>query len=83
METIDGFENFNLIENASEPTYIVSGSGHAWYYSIERKSMVMINRGTLCLPMEESAGSPGKVLCQAGNEIVYIPLREIIELGWN
>ena len=79
MESIDDLE---LVETLSEPTYIVSGSGYAWYYSIEKKSMVMINRGATCLPLDDTE-SDDKILCQAGNEIVYIPSQEIIELGWN
>tara|TARA_B100000131_G_C17882243_1_gene518784 strand:+ start:234 stop:473 length:240 start_codon:yes stop_codon:yes gene_type:complete len=79
---MDSISDLDLTEAASEPTYIVSGSGHAWYYSIEKKSMVMINRGATCLPLDDTESSE-KILCQAGNEIVYIPAQEIIELGWN
>ncbi len=79
---MESIEDLYAVENLSEPTYIVSGSGYAWYYSIERKSMVMINRGVTCLPLDDAQGSE-KILCQAGNEIVYIPSKEIIELGWN
>ena len=66
----------------SEPTYIVSGSGTGWFYSVEKKTMVCVPRGTPVYVLEAMSGSR-KTMCQAGNEIVYIPGNEILEIGWN
>ena len=67
----------------TEPNYVVSGSGTGWYYSIEKKSMVRVQRGGSVFILEDFVSGSDKIMCQAGNEIVYIPASEILEIGWN
>ncbi len=67
----------------AEQNYVVSGSGSAWYYSIEKKSMVRVQRGGTVFLLEDFVSGSEKLMCQTGNEIVYIPATEILEIGWN
>ena len=67
----------------SEPSYVVSGSGKGWYYSVEKKSIIPIQRGSAVYMLEDFVSGSDRIMCQAGNEIVYIPASDILEIGWN
>tara|TARA_B100000214_G_C23834888_1_gene565988 strand:- start:332 stop:622 length:291 start_codon:yes stop_codon:yes gene_type:complete len=76
-----------LLSQTSEPYYIISGSGDAWYHDVETKQLVMVSRGTEIVPMPEDPNNQladdGMVLARAPYRFLWIPENEILEIGWN
>ena len=68
---------------ASQPVYILSGSGFSWYYSDIKRTMVRVSRGSECIFCEEDPGNSKKYIVQIGTEVFSVPRDELLEVGWN
>ena len=71
----------DVSQDAELPSYVISGSGTAWYFDPETKFMVNIARGTEVLPVEDLEG--GKTLVRSPFNFLVMPSDEIIEIGFN
>ena len=80
----EAFSDLLLLDGgSSEPYYVISGSGLAWYLDPESKQFVQISRGTEVVPVDDPDAGSDRVLVRAPYRFLLVPPDEILEIGWN
>jgi len=67
----------------ASPQYVISGSGWGYYLDPELQQMVMTQRGTEIILIDEATVGSDKILCKSPYRFLLIPLLEVQEIGWN
>ena len=75
-------ESDDMIPTVS-PQYVISGSGWGFYLDPELQQMVMTQRGTEIIPVDDEVIGNDKLLCKSPYRFLLIPLLEVQEIGWN
>ena len=65
------------------PCYVLSGSGHGWFFSPEMGQMVRIARGIELVPLDDIPCENEKLLVSSPSCTFLIPKIELIEVGYN
>ena len=73
-----------MIENAiSIPSYVISGSGLAWFLDPESHQFIRCTRGTEIVPIDENPDTNDRILVRSPYRFLLIPKDEVQEIGWN
>jgi len=70
-------------EPVSEPYYIISGSGTAFFIDPESRQLAMTSRGTEVVPIPGEVDSCGRILVRSPFRFLLVPEDELVEIGWN
>ena len=78
----------SIIKNTSEfishePAYILSGSGWAWFYDPDERTMVPVLRGVECFVDEIPEEDGEKMTIYTSKRRIVVKKEDIIEVGWN
>ena len=84
METeVDELALLSSIFADELPCYILSGSGHDWFFSPDACQMVRVTRGVELIPLDDIACERGRLLVSSPSYTFLIPENELIEVGYN
>tara|TARA_B100000686_G_scaffold299946_1_gene334124 strand:- start:5392 stop:5676 length:285 start_codon:yes stop_codon:yes gene_type:complete len=72
-----------LADDTSEPYYIISGSGPAYFMDPESRQLTMTARGTEVVPIPGEADELGRILVRSPFRFLLVPEDELIDIGWN
>ena len=65
------------------PSYVISGSGWAWFLDPESYQFIRCTRGTEIVPINEIPDEADRILVRSPYRFLLIPKEEVQEIGWN
>ena len=70
-------------EVLAAPTYIINGSGYAWFYNPNTRSMARVSRGSEVFLYKNQKDAKGRVYGYVGELLLAIPEEDLVEIGHN
>jgi len=73
-----------LTQDAKPRRYhAISGSGPAWFFEPDTRTLVKTERGMQVLVLAEEEDDLGRLLVQTMNTLIMVPKEEILDIGYN
>ena len=73
-----------LTQHAKDRRYhAISGSGPAWFFEPDTRSLVRTERGMQVIILAEDEDDSGRLLVQTANTLIMVPKEEILDIGYN
>lgn len=72
-----------LLDAELPPTYVIKGSGSAWYYNPHSRGMSCVSRGSEVTTVPGRYDSKGRAYVYVGELLLTIPQEDLIEIGYN
>ena len=63
--------------------YAISGSGPAWFFDPDTRTLVKTERGMQVVVLAEEEDDLGRLLVQTMNTLIMVPKEEILDIGFN
>ena len=84
METeVDELALLSSIFADELPCYVLSGSGHDWFFSPDLGQMVRVSRGVELVPLDDITCERERLLVSSPSCTFLILKNELIEVGYN